>query len=97
EAGAVIMKNGKKEFQDIYKNHQNKTLSWSYWRLVNEQNDPELQRVHEKHYNSWNWFSKRSVNAMIKLKKWDWSGKFLNPKHRIRIGCAKMQEVKECR
>ncbi|VEG13179.1 DUF6862 domain-containing protein [Moraxella cuniculi] len=97
EAGAVIMKNGKKEFQDIYKNHQNKTLSWSYWRLVNEQNDPELQRVHEKYYNSWNFMSQLLVDSAIRARIWSWPGRFLNPKHRIRIGCAKMQEVKECR
>lgn len=68
EAGSVIMKNGKLEFQYIYRNHQGQSNSWSYRRLVNEQHDRELQAVHEKHYNSWNWFSKRSVDGMIKLR-----------------------------
>lgn len=54
EAGSVIMKNGKLEFQYIYRNHQGQSNSWSYRRLVNEQHDRELQAVHEKHYNSWN-------------------------------------------
>lgn len=33
---------------------------------------------------------------MIKLRKWDWLGKFLNPNHRVDVGCEGMKEVKEC-
>ncbi|VEG13269.1 hypothetical protein [Moraxella cuniculi] len=97
EAGAVIMKNGKKEFQDIYKNHQNRTLSWSYWRLVNEQNDPELQKVHEKHIRSWSFFSKFLTDSIMKFRVWSPWSYFLNPKDRITIGCKQMPEVKECK
>ena len=96
EAGGVIMKNGKSAFQYIYQNHENKTNSWSYRRLVNEQHDPELQKVHERHYHSWNRLSKESVDTMIKYRRQSLSGEFLNPDHRVDVGCEDMKEVKEC-
>ena len=96
EAGGVIMKNGKSEFQYIYQNHENEANSWSYRRLVNEQHDPELQKVHERHYHSWNRLSKESVDTMIKYRRQSLSGEFLNPDHRVDVGCEDMKEVKEC-
>lgn len=89
EAGDAIMKKGKPEFQYIYQNYQNETNSWSYTRLDNEQYDPALQRIHEKHYNSWlpttQWYVDRQVG-----------GEFLNPQHRFNTGCKDMTEVQEC-
>ena len=89
EAGGAIMKNGKPEFQYIYQNYQNETNSWSYTRLHNEQYDPALQRIHEKHYNSWlpatQWYVDRQVG-----------GEFLNPQHRLNTGCKDMTEVQGC-
>lgn len=89
EAGDAIMKKGKPEFQYIYQNYQNETNSWSYIRLHNEQYDPALQRIHEKHYNSWlpttQWYVDRQVG-----------GEFLNPQHRFNTGCKDMTEVQEC-
>ena len=96
EAGGVIMKNGKSEFQYIYQNHENEANSWSYRRLVNEQHDPELQKVHERHYHSWNRLSKESVDTMIKYRRQSLSGEFLNPDHRVDVGCEDMKEVKKC-
>ena len=96
EAGNVIMKNGKSEFQYIYRNHQGQSNSWSYRRLVNEQHDRELQAVHKRHYNSWSRTSKFLVDSVIKLKRWSKSSDFLNPNHRVDVGCKGMKEVKEC-
>ncbi|MFC0821358.1 DUF6862 domain-containing protein [Moraxella marmotae] len=89
EAGGVIMKNGRKEFQDIYKNHDRQSSSWSYRRLANEQYDPELQAVHERYYNLWSNFTKLVVNIRV-------GGEFLNPDVRINKGCEGMPEVLEC-
>lgn len=96
EAGGVIMKNGKSEFQYIYNNHMGQSNSWSYRRLVNEQHDQELQAVHERHYNSWTKASQFFVDSAIKLRRWSLSGDFLNPNHRVDVGCEDMKEVKEC-
>ncbi|OBX82780.1 DUF6862 domain-containing protein [Moraxella nonliquefaciens] len=89
EAGDAIMKKGKPEFQYIYQNHENEANSWSYTRLHNEQYDPALQRIHEKHYNSWlpttQWYVDRQVG-----------GEFLNPQHRFNTGCKDMTEVQGC-
>ena len=90
EAGGVIMKNGKSEFQYIYQNHENEANSWSYRRLVNEQHDPELQAVHERHYNSWLLLTRFVVDKIV-------GGDFLNPDDRINKGCGDMPEVQECK
>ncbi len=89
DAGNVIMKNGKTEFVDIYKN-PNQSNSWSYTRLKNEQNDPELQKIHKKHFDSWIPPTKSFVNSFS-------GGNFLSPKVRIKKGCEKMPEVRECK
>ncbi|MCG7412930.1 hypothetical protein MHK07_10555 [Moraxella nonliquefaciens] len=96
EAGGVIMRNGRSEFQYIYNNHVGQSNSWSYGRLVNEQHDRELQAVHERHYNSWKKASKFFVDSAIKLRRRSKSGDFLNPNHRVDVGCEGMKEVKEC-
>lgn len=79
-----------------FQNYQNKTNSWSYTRLHNEQYDPALQRIHEKHYNSWTKRSKFFMNLAIKFRRWSKSGDLLNPNHRVDVGCETMKEVKEC-
>ncbi|WP_410473288.1 hemagglutinin repeat-containing protein [Faucicola mancuniensis] len=76
EAGGVIMRNGRSEFQYIYNNHVGQSNSWSYGRLVNEQHDRELQAVHERHYNSWKKASKFFVDSAIKLRRRSKSGDF---------------------
>ncbi|UNU73347.1 hypothetical protein LU293_00060 [Moraxella nasovis] len=90
EAGAVIMKNAKSEFQYIYQNYRNETNSWSYRRLVKEQKDPKLQAVHEKWYKQWN-------IVVQKIADKEAGGKLLNPYHRIDKGCKGMPEVAECK
>lgn len=71
-------------------------LAISYTRLHNEQYDPALQRIHEKHYNSWTKRSKFFMNLAIKFRRWSKSGDLLNPNHRVDVGCETMKEVKEC-
>ena len=96
EAGGVIMRNGRSDFQYIYNNHVGQSNSWSYGRLEREQLDKELQEVHERHYNSWNKASQLFVDSAIKLRRRSKSGTLLKPLHRIDVGCEGMKEVKEC-
>lgn len=89
EASDAIMKKGKPKFQYIYQNHENEANSWSYTRLHNEQYDPALQRIHEKHYNSWLPTTQCYVDHQV-------GGEFLNPQHRFNTGCKDMTEVQGC-
>lgn len=73
----------------IYINHDNQDNTWSYQRLINEQHNSELQKIHEKHYASWwgttQWWSDRQAGE-----------NFLDPNQRVRVGCKDMPEVKGC-
>ena len=90
DAGAVIMKKGKKSFVEIYNNPSQYDYGWSYRRLVEEQTDPDLQGVHEDAYLQWNKFIRKEANKKAK-------GFFLDPDVRIAVGCELMPEVKECK
>ncbi|SIS10225.1 hypothetical protein SAMN02745664_1366 [Moraxella cuniculi DSM 21768] len=89
EAGTIIMKNGKADFQDIYKNPK-QSYQWSVTRLHNEQYDSELQAVHEKWYRQWN-------VVVRKIADFKAGGQLQSPKDRINTGCDKMSEVQECK
>lgn len=86
------MKNGKSDFYDIYKNPERHSKNWSYERLVREQKDPELQKVHEKYYASW-W----PVGLGRPIANHKANGKFLDPDNRMQTGCKEMKEVEKCR
>ena len=84
------MKNANQNFNTFIKIMRNEANSWSYRRLVNEQHDPELQKVHERHYNSWLLPTRFVVDKIV-------GGDFLNPDDRINKGCGDMPEVQECK
>lgn len=79
----------KPEFVEIYNNPQKYSYDWSRQRLYNEQNDPNIQKIHEKHYRTWTGILQRIANKEA-------GGSLLNPKDRINTGCDMMPEVKNC-
>lgn len=88
DVGNQIMITAKPEFREIYNNPNKYSFDWSKQRLYNEQNDPNIQKLHEKHYNQWIFF-KGYANSEA-------GGSLLNPKDRINTGCDMMPEVKNC-
>lgn len=94
DAGKVIMKNGKSEFQWIYHNHHNAPANWSDQRLVNEQTDRELQNVHQSYYHRWHpatqfLFNKKVGSIPSKIDS------FLDFRNRIHKGRNLIKEFKQ--
>lgn len=95
DVGNQIMITAKPEFREIYNNPQKYSYDWSRQRLYNEQNDPNIQRLHEKYYSSWSDVSKVFADYMTGNGIFNKS-ELLNPKSRINKGCSMMKEVKNC-
>ncbi|UXZ04805.1 hypothetical protein LU297_09635 [Moraxella nasicaprae] len=94
DAGKVIMKNGKSEFQWIYHNHHNAPANWSDQRLVNEQTDRELQNVHQSYYHRWHPATQLLFNKKVGFtpSKID---SFLDFRNRIHKGRILIKEFKQ--
>lgn len=93
DAGKVIMKNGKSEFQWIYQNYHNAPANWSDQRLVNEQTDRELQNVHQSYYHRWHPATQFLFNKKVGFTPSE-IDPFLDPRNRIHKGRNLIEEFK---
>ena len=91
EAGSVIMNDAQGRFQWIYNNRYepNAVKNWSVYQLEQEQNDFNLQRVHEKYYPNWNLAVRYAADKKA-------NGSLLNPQDRIKTGCLSMGKPANC-
>ncbi|RQO36238.1 hypothetical protein DBR37_07905 [Herminiimonas sp. KBW02] len=90
EAGKVIMSSGYDEFKNIYNNPNIDPTLWSIDRLKNEQNNIELQKIHEKFIPQ---FAVGTKGFM------EWKGKvgnILDSNERIKTGCINMGITQGC-
>lgn len=91
DAGNVIMTDNQNRFQWIYNNRfePNAVKNWSVYQLQQEQNDSNLQNIHEFYYPHWNLGVQRIAN-------WKAGGSLLNSLDRIRTGCKSMNKPSNC-
>jgi filamentous hemagglutinin len=94
-AGNVIMSDNQAAFQWIYQNRFNQNANalgtngiknWSLYQISHEQNDPNLQNVHEQYYSQWSYPLQQLINQQA-------GGNFLDPSIRVNKGVTEMNKV----
>ena len=89
-AGNEIMKNGSNNFRSIYNNPTQDVNQWSVNQLVNEQNDPKLQTIHQQYIPGFKGGVRWGMETLGGVSD------LLSPTERIKAGCEMMGMISNC-